>query len=101
MQVAPGLYRGGQPDTADFAYLRDPGIRTVISCREQDGERPLVESQGMRFVHIPVTFRPFGSQQIPTRAIQRFLAVIDDPASGTVFVHCKRGADRTGAFVGL
>jgi protein-tyrosine phosphatase len=38
---------------------------------------------------------------MPKEAAARFLATVDDPASGPVFVHCKRGADRTGAFVGL
>jgi tyrosine-protein phosphatase SIW14 len=60
----------------------------------------MVESLGMRFVHIPVTFRPLGGT-MPRDAVARFLDIVDEPAHGPVFVHCKRGADRTGAFVGL
>ena len=45
---------------------------------------------------------PFGpGGELPRRAVERFFEVIDDPASGPIFVHCQRGADRTGAFVGL
>jgi protein tyrosine phosphatase (PTP) superfamily phosphohydrolase (DUF442 family) len=100
MQVAPGLYRGGQPDEGGFRYLRDLGIRTVVSLRNDTAERKTVEALGMRFVHIPVTFRPLGGS-MPREAVARFLEVVDEPAHGPVFVHCKRGADRTGAFVGL
>jgi protein tyrosine phosphatase (PTP) superfamily phosphohydrolase (DUF442 family) len=100
IEVAPGLYRGGQPDVDGFAYLRDLGIRTVVSLRNDDSEKAMVESLGMRFVHIPVTFRPLGGT-LPRDAVARFLEIVDEPAHGPVFVHCKRGADRTGAFVGL
>ena len=100
MQVAPGLYRGGQPDDDGFRYLRDRGIRTVVSLRNDAAERKMVEALGMRFVHIPVTFRPLGGT-MPREAVARFLEIVDEPARGPVFVHCKRGADRTGAFVGL
>lgn len=102
-RVDTHLYRGAQPSRKAFACLRDMGIDTVISLR-RDGarERAVVETMGMRFVHIPVTFVPFGrGGDLPREAVVRFFAVLDDPASGNVFVHCQRGADRTGAFVGL
>jgi tyrosine-protein phosphatase SIW14 len=100
MQVGTNLYRGAQPDRDGFTFLRDLGIRTVVSFRNDDSERTLVEALGMTFVHIPVTFRPLGGEMREDAAV-RFLATVDNPASGPVFVHCKRGADRTGAFVGL
>jgi protein tyrosine phosphatase (PTP) superfamily phosphohydrolase (DUF442 family) len=100
MQVGSNLYRGAQPDREGFTFLRDLGIRTVVSFRNDDSERALVETLGMTFVHIPVTFRPFGGD-MPRDAAEQFLATLDNPASGPVFVHCKRGADRTGAFIGL
>jgi protein tyrosine phosphatase (PTP) superfamily phosphohydrolase (DUF442 family) len=100
MQVGPHLFRGGQPDRDGLMYLSSLGVRTVVSLRNDASERALVESLGMTFVHIPVTFRPMGGE-IPRDAVNRFLAIVDNPASGPVFVHCQRGADRTGAFVGL
>jgi protein tyrosine phosphatase (PTP) superfamily phosphohydrolase (DUF442 family) len=72
----------------------------VVSLRNDASERTLVESLGMTFVHIPVTFRPM-SGEMPRDAVNRFLAAVDNPAAGPVFVHCQRGADRTGAFIGL
>lgn len=100
LQVAPDLYRGGQPDDEGFAFLRDLGIRTVVSFRNDASEREQVEALGMRFVHIPLTFRPFGAI-VPESAVAQFFATLDDPASGPVFFHCRRGADRTGTFAAL
>jgi protein tyrosine phosphatase (PTP) superfamily phosphohydrolase (DUF442 family) len=102
-RVDARLYRGGQPGPEDFAALRDLGVRTVVSLRDDNGaERQRVESLGMSFVHVPVTLRPFGlSGTIPREAIMRFFQVVDDPASGIVFVHCRHGKDRTGFFVSL
>ncbi len=101
-QVDARLFRSGQPNAAGFAYLQRAGVQTVISLRNDASERALVESHGMRFVHIPITFRPFGwGEFVPDAAVVRFFAIVDDPGSGIVFLHCQRGADRTGTFIGL
>ena len=102
-QVGERLYRGGQPQDSDFAFLHSLGVRTIVSFREGAAhERAIVEKLGMKFVHIPVTFMAFApTTKLPEKAVQKFFEVIDDPVNGPVFVHCRRGADRTGAFVGL
>jgi protein tyrosine phosphatase (PTP) superfamily phosphohydrolase (DUF442 family) len=102
MELDNGLYRGAQPDEAGFKFLRDKGIRTVVSFRNDTTERALVESLGMRFVSIPVSFRAFGwGDDFDAEDVQRFLAVVDDRDAGPVFFHCKRGADRTGSFAAI
>jgi protein tyrosine phosphatase (PTP) superfamily phosphohydrolase (DUF442 family) len=102
VQVDERLFRGEEPDQADLVALRDLGVRTVISFRTDDSERALVEGLGMTFVHIPIALNPlsFGIR-LRRSAVDDFFKVVDNPASGIVFVHCRRGADRTGAFVGL
>jgi protein tyrosine/serine phosphatase len=106
VQVDDRLFRGAQPDLEGFKYLRDLGIRTIINLREaKDGERlnerVIVESLGMKYVNIPVKDGNFftRSRRIPPEAISSFFQTIDASESGTVFVHCHRGADRTGALV--
>jgi protein tyrosine phosphatase (PTP) superfamily phosphohydrolase (DUF442 family) len=105
-QVDERLFRGAQPDMAGFKYLRDRGVRTIINLRQaKDGERlnerEIVESLGMKYVNIPVKDGNFftRSRRIPPEAIRAFFETIDSSDSGTVFVHCHRGADRTGALV--
>lgn len=103
LQVDDRLYRGGQPDAAGFKALRDLGVKTIVTLRtgeSAEAERKLVTSLGMTFVQIPIAQRPFGVT-LPTEAITRFFEIVDNPASGKVFLHCRRGADRTGTFAGL
>ena len=105
-KVDDRLLRGAQPDLAGFKYLRDLGVRTIINLREAKdaerlNEREIVESLGMKYVNIPVKDGNFftRSRRIPPEAIQSFFQIIDASDAGTVFVHCHRGADRTGALV--
>jgi protein tyrosine/serine phosphatase len=102
VQLEDGLYRGAQPDEAGFRYLKDLGIRTIVSFRTDMDERALVESLGMRFVSIPVNFRAFGwGDDFDAEDVRQFFSVVDDPAAGPIFFHCKRGADRTGSFAAI
>jgi protein tyrosine/serine phosphatase len=106
VQVDDQLFRGAQPDLAGFKYLRDLGVRTIINLREAKdaerlNEREIVESLGMKYVNIPIKDGNFftRSRRIPPEAIRSFFQTIDASDAGTVFVHCHRGADRTGALV--
>ena len=106
LQVDDQLFRGAQPDLGGFKYLRDLGVRTIINLRqakdaERLNEREIVESLGMKYVNIPIEDGNFftRSRRIPPEAIRSFFQIIDASESGTVFVHCHRGADRTGALV--
>ena len=106
-QIDAKLYRGAQPDVDGFRALRALGVSTVINLRsERDAirwdEQRLVESLGMRYVSLPVKdgsiFTP--SRIVPADVVRKFFAAVD-AASGPVFVHCRRGADRTGTLVAL
>jgi protein tyrosine/serine phosphatase len=101
-QVAAALYRGGQPDAAGFEQLRRIGIKTVVNLRRNDAERQLVESLGMRYVYLAASLHPFGvGGGIHPDVVTRFFEIVDDPASGPVFLHCRRGADRTGTLIAM
>jgi tyrosine-protein phosphatase SIW14 len=101
-QVDTRLYRGGQPDAAAFAQLRQLGVRTIINLRHTDGEQEIAESLGFRYVALPARLHPFGiGGGLSSEVVRRFFQVIDDPASGPVFVHCRRGADRTGTLIAM
>ena len=92
------IYRGAQPSGQGFQALAKMGVKTVIDLRESDqaaGERQMVEAAGMRFVSIPM----HGLEKPSPAAIAQALAVFNDKDAGIVFVHCRRGADRTGTVV--
>ena len=96
-QVAPGVYRGGQPKEGGYEWLKQRGVKTIINLRDERDERKHVESLGFNYVYLPMDAR----DEISPSAIQTFLETVSDPARQPVFVHCHRGADRTGFMVGV
>jgi protein tyrosine phosphatase (PTP) superfamily phosphohydrolase (DUF442 family) len=117
--VVPGrVYRSGQMTAAGFAEaIRNHGIRTVINLQDDYpdpdlacdclGTGTLPESElcrqlGVRFLFIAPDLVP--RRQVPERrpeAIERFLTVMDDPATYPVLIHCKAGLHRTGVLVAV
>jgi uncharacterized protein (TIGR01244 family) len=98
-QINDHVYRGAQPTDLGFQSLAKLGVKTVIDLREVSDrsaqERNSVESAGMRYVSIP-----FHGMSAPSPAdVAKVLALFGDASAGPVFVHCRRGADRTGTVV--
>jgi uncharacterized protein (TIGR01244 family) len=98
-QVDQRVYRGGQPSDEGFQYLAKLGVKTIIDLREADGraaaEQHVVTAAGMKYVNVPMT----GLTPPSDIEMMKILALMQDASAGPVFVHCKRGADRTGAVV--
>ena len=85
--VRPDLAAAGQPSPRALAELKAMGFKTVINLRTvPEGpadERALVESQGLRYVQVPLT--PDSFSLADAEAVQK---VLDDPAAGPVLLHC-------------
>jgi protein tyrosine/serine phosphatase len=98
-QIDHQVYRGAQPTDEGIHYLSTIGVKVVIDLREHDqravDEERTVTAAGMRYVNVPMT----GMTSPSTAETDKLLALLEDPAAGPVFVHCKRGADRTGAVI--
>jgi tyrosine-protein phosphatase SIW14 len=98
-EVNARLFRGGQPKPGGLKRLAALGVKTVINLRGDDklmlGEEREAKSLGMKFFNLPLSLggRPSREQ------IARALALIDAPENQPVFVHCHKGADRTGVVV--
>lgn len=100
-EVNAHLYRGAQPKADGIRKLVALGIKTVINLRAAD-ERALDEERearaaGLLYFNIPME----GLSRPKDEQIERALAIINDAASQPVFVHCKRGADRTGTLIAI
>jgi protein tyrosine phosphatase (PTP) superfamily phosphohydrolase (DUF442 family) len=98
-EVNARLFRGGQPKPGGLKKLAARGVKTVINLRGDDklmlDEEREAESLGMRYFNLPL---PLGGR--PSREqIARALALINAPENQPVFVHCRKGADRTGVVV--
>lgn len=118
-EVAPGrVYRSGQLTAPGFrdAVARFH-FRTIINLQEDfpdpdvalgyftgrtEKESALCREMGVRYVFIPPDTVP--RRQSPPRhpeAVDKFLALMDDPATYPVLIHCKAGLHRTGVMVAV
>jgi tyrosine-protein phosphatase SIW14 len=98
-RVNEHLYRGGQPRRIGFRKLAGLGIRTVVDLRgsgeRSDKEQALAKSFGMRYINLPLPrFAAPDAQKM-----QELLRLLDAPENWPVFVHCRRGSDRTGVVI--
>ncbi len=98
-QVDDHIYRGAQPTAEGFAGLSKLGVKTVIDLRRgnehRQSEQETVEHAGMRYIHVPLN----GYEPPSDQDIAKLLGMLDDSSGWPVFVHCKRGADRTGTVI--
>lgn len=93
-QIDERYFRGAQPVESDYQSLKDLGVTTVIDLRNDptDYEKPSVEALGMKYVNIPMS----GWRTPDMEDINKFLALLNEPSTGTVYVHCKAGRHRAG-----
>lgn len=100
-QVNVRLYRGAQPKADGIQKLVALGIKTVINLRAADARASAegrdARAAGLLYFNIPME----GLSRPKHEQIERALAIINDASNQPVFVHCKRGADRTGTLIAI
>lgn len=95
-QVTTNLYRGAQPTAAGMKHLQALGIKTVIGLRALHSDKGELAGTGLKSVRLKM--EPWHSDE--DEAVF-FLKVATDTNNLPVFVHCERGADRTGAMCAM
>lgn len=117
--VTPGkLFRSGCMTAAGLEKaIKKHGIRTVINLMEEAPdpelkphffapasvkESELVVKCGARYLPMVVTYLPRNQARTERPdTIERYLEILDNPASYPVLVHCKAGLHRTGVLVAV
>jgi tyrosine-protein phosphatase SIW14 len=98
-RVTENLFRGGQPTSDGFNVLHTMGVGMVINFRddpsEMAAEKRQVESLGIKYIEIPwsANHKPSSTQVV------EFLDLVRANPNSKIFVHCRRGADRTGVMI--
>jgi uncharacterized protein (TIGR01244 family) len=95
------LFRGGQPKKDGIKKLADLGIKTIVNLRGESDDTKAEEHEaksfGMRFFNVPMSSagRPTEEQ------VKLIFEIIESSENAPVFVHCRRGSDRTGVIIAL
>ena len=90
-QVTTDLYRGAQPTAKGFKNLKAMGVKTVINLRAWHSDKDKVAGTGLKGVRFEM--EPWRGD---TDEVVEFLKVVTDTNNLPAFIHCARGADRTG-----
>jgi protein tyrosine/serine phosphatase len=93
-QMDERLFRGAQPEESDYASLKELGVDTVVDLRNDptDYSKKAAEAAGLKYVNIPMS----GWKTPKMESINEFLALMEKPETGEVYIHCKAGKHRTG-----
>ena len=98
-RVTENLYRGRQPTSDGFNTLHAMGVGIVVVLREDGTEIPTekrqLESLGMKSIEIPWS----ANHESSSAQIIEFLDLVRANPDTKIFVHCRRGAERTGVMI--
>lgn len=100
-KVSDKLYRGAQPLNGAAKKLAELGVKTIINLRGEEDlsrvEQKEVETAGLRYFNVGMP----GLSAPSDEQVTRVMAIINNPENQPVFIHCKRGADRTGTIAAI
>jgi len=100
-KVSDKLYRGAQPLTGYAGKLGELGVKTIVNLRGEDeisrDEQKEAETAGLRYFNMSMP----GLSAPSDEQVSRVMAIIDNPENQPVFIHCKRGSDRTGTIAAV
>jgi protein tyrosine phosphatase (PTP) superfamily phosphohydrolase (DUF442 family) len=95
-KVSDFLYRGAQPTKEGMQQLKKLGIKTIVNLRSLHSDRDEIGDTGLSYEHIFMK-----TWHTEDKEVERFLKIVTDPNRKPVFVHCQRGADRTGTMCAI
>src|SRR5215813_7013337 len=100
-RISDKLFRGAQPANGGIKKLSELGIKTVINLRGTDeltaSQQKEAEAAGVKYFNVPMP----GLSAPSDEQVERVMALINNPENQPVFIHCKRGSDRTGTIAAV
>jgi protein tyrosine phosphatase (PTP) superfamily phosphohydrolase (DUF442 family) len=95
-KVSEELYRGAQPSKEGMQQLKKLGIKTIVNLRSFHSDRGEIGDTGLSYEHIYMKIWHAEDEEVV-----RFLKIVTDGERTPAFVHCQRGADRTGTMCAI
>jgi tyrosine-protein phosphatase SIW14 len=98
-EVNDHLYRGGAPTKVGLEELAAMHVSMIIDLREPgegvDFEKQTAKGLGLKYINVP--FRPFSAPS--QEQMDQVLSLLLHSDSDRIFLHCRRGKDRTGTVI--
>jgi tyrosine-protein phosphatase SIW14 len=88
------IYRGGQPTTEGWAYLKSIGVTNVVKLNEK--------SEAVDKTDLPVNYYPINvADQVLLKPSKKTVDGAVSHITPNTYVHCEHGQDRTGLIIGV
>ena len=101
LQVSDSIFRGARPDRTAMERFAAMKFKTVLNLEDDGGaideEKKNAAELGLEEVVLSMT----GSANPDSATVRSALALLAEPANFPIFVHCKKGMDRTGAIIAM
>lgn len=98
-QVTPNLYRSGLISKESVPFLKELGIKTVLSfdndLKRVQEEQEFLEEAGIKLIPIPWS----GWNDPNDETIKKIHEIMNASELQPLLVHCKRGQERTGVAI--
>jgi protein tyrosine phosphatase (PTP) superfamily phosphohydrolase (DUF442 family) len=95
-RVTTNLYRGAQPTAEGMARLKAMGIRTIVNLRAFHSDVRKLAGSDLKGERLRT--EPWHGE---VEDVVRFLKIVANTNNLPAFVHCERGADRTGVMCAM
>jgi protein-tyrosine phosphatase len=97
--VTDGIYRGAAPSEDGLELLKKAGVKTIVDLRHYRHdwlrEKSNANRLGLTYIHLPMGY----ARKPMIAELREFIGIVSDPVYQPVYIHCRQGADRTGALI--
>ncbi|RNJ54690.1 hypothetical protein D7B24_009513 [Verticillium nonalfalfae] len=101
--VVPGVYRSSYPKPEDFGFVKNLGLRTIVTLGRKDEPDEFyanfLASNSIR--HHVIEMKGTKKQSIPLMTMRDILRIVLDKQQYPLMIHCNHGKHRTGCVVAV